>query len=166
MQQHSDFADGIPFVGSGCTYDLSMGFVFSFGGFGTFFNGAAIHQLTQPIYCNTDESSQQQQRHHSDVMALSCAELEKNTIGELDVFQNGDSAFDIFYKYSGTRQFCLHSDWALGYMVSHFLHKHISALNPRCRGRKCDLESITCHNHGPKEMESFLQSHLSALSHR
>lgn len=162
MQQHSDFADGIPFVGSGCTYDLSMGFVFSFGGFGTFFNGAAIHQLTQPIYCNTDESSQQQQRHHSDVMALSCAELEKNTIGELDVFQNGDSAFDIFYKYSATRQFCLHSDWALGYMVSHYMHKHISALTPRrCKGQKCDLESITCHNHGPEEMESFVQSHLS-----
>jgi len=159
MHQHSDFVEGRPFVGAGCAYDKSLGFVFPYGGYGYFFNRAAIHQLTYPINCD-DESLQ-----HGDnfVNKLSCANLKQNTIGELDVFQNGDSALDIFYKYSATRLFCLHSDWAVGYMISHYLHENVQQLEPRrCKTTACDMESIACHQHGPEEMESFEQALISS----
>jgi len=164
MQQHSDFVEGLPFIGSGCPYDLNIGFVFPFGGFGTFFNKAAIHQLTQPLYCYGNQQ-QQQTAENPDFIALSCAYLQNNTIGELDVYLNGDSALDLFYKYSATRHFCLHSDWALGYMTSHYAHKHISGLHPRrCQSQKCDSASISCHNQGPAEMELFVQQHSLATA--
>ncbi len=168
MQQHSDFVEGLPFIGSGCPYDLNIGFVFPFGGFGTFFNRAAIHQLTQPLYCYGNQQ-QQQTAENPDYMALSCAYLQSNAIGELDVYLNGDSALDLMYKYSATRHFCLHSDWALGYMTSHYAHKHISGLYPRrCQSQKCDSASISCHNQGPAEMELFVQQHslVTASSRR
>ena len=161
MQQHLGFVEDLPFVGSGCVFKYG----FTFGGFGTFFNKAAIHQLTQPMYCNDSVSSRQLPNHvvSSDSMASSCKNLQQNIIGELDVFQSGDSALDLFYKYSATRQFCLHSDWALGYMITSYLHMHnISKLRPQwCKGRKCDLASITCHNHGPEDMEKFARDHAS-----
>jgi hypothetical protein len=165
MQLHSDFVEDLPFVGSGCAYAYGIGFIFPFGGYGTFFNKVAIHQLTQPMYCVDGETFRQQSNRveNSDFMTLSCNSLQQNIIGELDVFRNGNSALDLFYKYSATRQFCLHSDWALGYMVSHYLHQDISYLKPqRCRRHKCDLESITCHNHGPEDMEKFVREHSSA----
>ncbi len=164
VQQHSDFEEDLPSVGSGCVFNYG----FTFGGFGTIFSKTAIHQLTQPMYCNASVSSRQLANHvvSSDFMASSCKNLQQNIIGELDVFQNGDSALDLFYKYSATRQFCLHSDWALGYMINRYLHMHnISKLEPQqCKGRKCDVESITCHNHGPEDMEKFVQEHASVSS--
>ena len=115
------------------------------------------------MYCYTadGDSSRHQANHvaHSDLMALSCNSLRQNFIGELDVFQNGDSVLDLFYKYSAKQQFCLHSDWALGYMVSLYLHTDISKLvePQRCSNHhKCELLfSITCHNHGPEDMQNF-----------
>ena len=161
MQQHSDFVEGLPFIGSGCPYDLNIGFVFPFGGFGTFFNKAAIHQLTQPLYCYGNQQ-QQQTAENPDFIALSCAYLQNNTIGELDVYLNGDSALDLFYKYSATRQFCMQSDWALGYMLTHYSHENMQQLQPRrCKRTDCDMDSITCHNHGPDEMEQFVREQSS-----
>ena len=152
MLQHSNFVNDLPFVGSGCVFDYG----FAFGGFGTFINKAAIHRLTLPMYCNGGVSSSREQSYHienSDLMASSCNNLQQNVIGELDIFQNGDSALDLFYKYSAIRQFCLHSDWALGYMISRYLHTNISKLEPpRCWRHKCDLASIACHNRGPEDM--------------
>ena len=152
MQQHSRFVDGHPFFGAGCVYDKNLGFDFAYGGYGTFINRAAILQLTQPIYCDDENAFNK----------LSCASLQRNTIGELDVFWNGDSALDLFYKYSATRQFCMQSDWALGYMLTHYLHENLQQLEPRrCKRTACDMDSITCHNHGPEDMEKFVREHSS-----
>ena len=161
MQQHSKFVEGRPFVGAGCSYNKNIGFDFAYGGYGTFLNRAAIHQLTLPIYCDDVPL----QLDGNLFNKLSCSELQKNTIGELDVFRNGDSALDLFYKYSATRHFCLQSDWALGYMLTHYLHESLQQLEPRrCKRTACDVDSITCHNHGPAEMKSFAQAHLSLSS--
>ena len=153
LQQHSRFVDGQPFFGAGCVYDKNLGFDFAYGGYGTFINRAAIHQLTQPFFCDNENSG---------FNKLSCASLERNTIGELDVFRNGDSALDLFYKYSATRQFCMQSDWALGYMLTHYSHENMQQLEPRrCKRTACDMDSITCHNHGPDEMEQFVREQSS-----
>jgi hypothetical protein len=165
MQQHSEVVENLPFVGTGCVFN----FGFAFGGFGTFFNRAAIHQLTQPIYCNEGVSSLREQSNHvesSSFMTSSCNNLQQNVIGELDIFQDGDSALDLFYKYSAIRQFCLHSDWAMGYIISRYLHMNISKLKPqRCKGHMCDLSSITCHNRGPEDMETHVRERSSLFQH-
>ena len=163
MQQHSEYVEGLPFVGSSCVFFTRPEFSFGFGGFGTFFNRAAIHQLTQPIHCGENEAQSLEITSLS--QGLICAKLQQNIIGELDVFRDGDSVFDIFYKYSGIRQFCLHSDWALGYMLTNYMDKDLQQLQPmRCKSEVCDLESVSCHNQGPDEMSKFVQDRPSFSS--
>ncbi len=131
-------------VGGQCVFNKLTDFDFAFGGFGTFFGKEAIKRMTQPIYC--------------DEMRLSgtCAILKQNRIGELDVFEQGDSVFDIFYKYSALQDFCLHSDWVMGYMISNYSGGRFDQLLPlRCRRHDCDDASITCHNQTPELMKVF-----------
>jgi hypothetical protein len=93
---------------------------------------------------------------------MACANLRQNRIGELAVFRNGDSAFDLFYKYSASRHFCMHSDWAMDYMITYYSGQGrvLGQLRPRrCKDDPCDERSITCHNHGPKEAMEFLLAH-------
>ena len=139
-----------PVIGASCRFDFRIGFQFAFGGFGTFFNRVSIQRMTQPIFCD-------ERRDNSYFMRTACSNLRKNRIGELDVFQPGDSVFDTFYKYSATQNFCLHSDWAIGYMVSYYSGGELQQLTPHewCSKPFCNNETITCHNQSPKDMEDF-----------
>ena len=142
-----------PFVGASCRYDYHIGFLFAFGGFGTSFNRASIQRMTQPIFCD-------ERQGESEFMKSACANLQKNQIGELDVFQQGDSVFELFYKYSAIQHFCLHSDWAMGYMIHFYSGGKLNRLSPRgCKMHPCTRESLTCHNQGPKDMEGFTLVH-------
>mmetsp|Transcript_44144 Transcript_44144/g.79182 ORF Transcript_44144/g.79182 Transcript_44144/m.79182 type:complete len:400 (-) Transcript_44144:171-1370(-) len=143
-----------PFVGSSCYIGYyKIGFHFAFGGFGTFFNRASIQRMTQPIFCD-------ERQGESEFTKSACANLQKNQIGELDVFQQGDSVFELFYKYSAIQHFCLHSDWAMGYMITYYSGGELHQLQPRkCRRPPCSSGSITCHNQSPKKMEEFVLAH-------
>ena len=142
-----------PFVGASCRYDYHIGFLFAFGGFGTFLNRAAIQHMIQPIFCD-------ERQEGSEFLKSACANLQKNLIGELDVFRQGDSVFELFYKYSALQHFCLHSDWAMGYMITFYSGGGLHQLHPqRCKRHPCNLGSITCHNQGPKDMEEFTLAH-------
>mmetsp|Transcript_2526 Transcript_2526/g.5372 ORF Transcript_2526/g.5372 Transcript_2526/m.5372 type:complete len:393 (-) Transcript_2526:467-1645(-) len=141
-----------PFAGAMCTFEQG-GFVFPFGGFGTFLNRAAIQSMTRPIVCD-------EQQRGNKFMESICANLRQNRVGELDVFANGDSIFELFYKYSALDNFCMHSDWAIGYMITFYSGGSLHGLNPRqCRTTGCTGRSVTCHNQTPKDMKDFTLAH-------
>lgn len=140
-----------PFAGAMCTFD--NGFIFPFGGFGTFLNRAAIKNMIQPIFCDDQQGG-------DEFMESVCANLQKNRIGELDVFANGDSVFELFYKYSALKDFCMHSDWAMGYMLTFYSGGSLNDLGPgQCRKPRCTSGSVTCHNQTPKAMKDFTLAH-------
>ncbi len=100
QRQMSRVQDG-PFVGNPIIIPVLMLGLTGVGGAGTFFNRAALEHLSRPIFC--DDRQQ-------DDMHAACENLHANRFGEYDVFQQGDSAFDLFFKYAGLRDFCMHSD--------------------------------------------------------
>ena len=156
---HKSSDNAIPFVGAPCTFRKGE-ISFAFGGFGTFLNRASIERMAGPIFC--DDECQQE----SPYMDLVCANLQQNRVGELELFREGDSVFDIFYKYSALNKFCMHSDWALGYMISLYsggsLNQIGYQINPhQCHLDPCTLESVVCHNQGPNDMIEFTLSHNS-----
>ena len=157
MQKSRDNA--VPFVGAPCVFETGI-ISFAFGGFGTFLNRASIEHMTSPIICDDEH------RQESPYMDLVCSNLQMNRVGELELFREGDSVFDIFYKYSVHNKFCMHSDWALGYMISLYsggsLNQIGHQINPfECRRDSCTLESVVCHNQGPNDMIEFTRSHNS-----
>lgn len=140
-----------PYSSAGCTF-RQMGITFAFGGFGTFVNKAALERMTQPIFCNEDNPSK-----NEPLMQAICANLARNRVGELNVFQQGDTVLDIFYKYSGQEYFCMHSDWALGYMLTYYSGGPLNLVQGRnCRRDPCTRESVSCHNQTPRDMEKFM----------
>ena len=142
---------------AGCVF-RQAGFSFSFGGFGTFISKPALEVMTKPIYCD-------QRMGEDPHLSMVCENLMKNQIGELDSFTPGDTVFDLFYKYSARKDFCLHSDWATGYMLSMYSGANMGQARPRkCRNQPCDRSSITCHNHGPVEMRQFMLEHPQPFS--
>ena len=45
-------------------------------------------------------------------------------------------------------------------MISYYSGGELQQLDPkRCRKHPCNEESITCHNHGPMDMEKFVLAH-------
>jgi hypothetical protein len=130
------------------------------GGAGTFFNRAAIERLSEPLSCDNP-------RHHS--MEKACARLQANQVGEHDVFQQGDSVFDIFYKYSAIRNFCMHSDWAMAYIINAYSGsslEQIGQCNLKGGSEGCPLDAIYCHNQSPEAMKHFaLDHHMINMSH-
>lgn len=149
----SERSNDYPLVSTTCKMDLTSDLKFAFGGFGTFFNRQSLHFMTRPITCG---KSEQESRHVKSI----CDNLRRNRIGEMDVFNGGDSVFDIFYKYSAQKNFCLHSDWVIGYMITFYSGGYLSQLYPRqCRLNSCTLQSISCHNQSPRDMEEFTLSH-------
>ena len=154
LMQKSRYND-VPFVGTPCVYERGI-ISFAHGGFGTFLNRASIERMTGPIICDDEH------RQESPYMDLVCSNLQKNRVGELELFQEGDYVFDIFYKYSAHNKFCMHSDWALGYMISLYSGGNLNQTNPhQCRNDPCTLESVACHNQGPNDMIEFTRSHNS-----
>jgi len=103
VQRQMSSKDG-PFVGNpSLGFDLwGLGRA-GVGGAGTFFNRAAVELLSRPIFC--DDRQQED-------MNAACENLKSNRIGEEDVFQQGDSVFDVFYKYEGSVTFvCIPTGW-------------------------------------------------------
>ncbi len=149
--------DTIPYVGAPCVFRLG-GFSLAFGGFGTFMNGASIENMARPISC--DDDSRRASPHVESV----CSNLIRNRVGELEVFREGDSVFDVFYKYSALRLFCMHSDWAMSYMIGLYSGGGLHQLwknGFQCTKDPCTLESVACHNQGPNDMIEFTLSHNS-----
>mmetsp|Transcript_29943 Transcript_29943/g.49107 ORF Transcript_29943/g.49107 Transcript_29943/m.49107 type:complete len:232 (-) Transcript_29943:113-808(-) len=144
----------IPFIGSGSVFSLGKydGFLAPHGGFGTFFNKAAIQLMTQPIFCD-------ERQNNNDFLRNACAKLQQNRAGELDSFRQGDSVLDIFFKHAAHRQFCMHSDWGIGYMVQNYSRVKLEQVLPQGKRHYCSQESVTCHNQTPKDMEEFIIAH-------
>ena len=138
-----------------------------YGGFGTVLNKASLEQLSQPIYC--DDSSP----NHEAI----CSQIKRNNIGEATIFSNGMTIFQLFYLYSSLESFCFHSDWVLGYILEFYVNAISDDLGTRkdtrdsnlvsvekypfCGNitvdtrtiRPCTVESKTCHNQDPQDME-------------
>jgi len=144
----------MPVIGAGSTFTLGKygGFSAAHGGFGTWFNKAAIELLTQPIYCD-------ERQNQNEFVQNACAKLQTNRAGELDHFRQGDSVFDIFYKYAAREQFCMHSDWEMGYMITNYSGLKLQQAEPRSKRWWCAPESVTCHNQTPGKMEGFKIAH-------
>ncbi len=129
------------------------------GGAGTFFNRAAIERLSEPLYCDNPT-------HES--MNSTCARLQDNRVGERDVYQQGDSVFDIFFKYSAMVDFCMHSDWAMGYMINAYSGSSLEQFGQCLQrlGRDCPFDALYCHNLSPESMKQFAQNHrIVDMSH-
>ena len=146
-----------PLIGAACSFGRG-GIRFAYGGYGTFFNKASILPFLQPIYCD------ERQDGSSKFMQSICDNLQQNRVGELDVFENGDSIFDIFYKYAARADYCMHSDWLVGYLVTYYgggmsQLVHNSARGNKCSIDICDADSVTCHNQSPVDMAEFVQKH-------
>jgi hypothetical protein len=90
------------------------------------------------------------------------------------------SIFELFYKYSALKDFCMHSDWLLGYVLKYYLpnssqndeQQALVGLEsyPSCGNitksgevRPCVEHSDTCHNQEPRHME-MLALHSFAKS--
>ena len=160
VQLHMSQVQG-PYVGNPClAMNIARTGNTGVGGAGTFFNRAALENLSRPIFC--DERKQEN-------MNSSCENLKDNKVGEYDVFQQGDSVFDIFYKYSALREFCMHSDWAMGYMINAYSGSSLRSLG-RCYGyrgppRPCEPGgSTSCHYQGPEAMKQFATEHVGMES--
>jgi len=145
-----------PFVGCGCVMNFGS-HPFPYGGHGSFINKAALQRMTQPIFCEG-------KKRRTKDMEETCATLRKNRAGELFVFDEGDSVFDIFYKYSALKDFCVHSDWIIGFMFSYYSGANLEQVkeNDRCKldngQNRCSRDSATCHYMNPERMKKFALS--------
>ena len=109
-----------------------------FGGFGLVLTRSTLVHLLRPFDCSASDTTYPDPREsrspfskHDDFEALVCWRLQKNLIGEREVYRQGMSLLDMMYQYSvaapylqvkqwGNRSFCLHSDWVWGYLVNYY----------------------------------------------
>ncbi len=144
------------------------------GGFGTYFSRRAVRLLVRTIFC--DKNGEREKKKNG-----VCVNLKRNRIGERRVFREGMSTLELFYGYSALRDYCMHSDWLVGYMINFYLHpladslgdinkggssggeREILRVNPPLCGnvtdrRKvihCTSEYTTCHRQTPQTMEHW-----------
>jgi hypothetical protein len=87
----------------------------------------------------------------------------KKSIGEL--FQQGDSVFDVFYKYSALCKFCVHSNAAIAHMVNVYTGTILKQIGP-CQGcgQPCHCGQISCHYQTPEMMKEFTIARTCPLS--
>jgi hypothetical protein len=165
-------SNGSNVMRAGCLFeknDDSIPYSIPYGGFGVFLDKAAIKQLSSPIYCDAgvDDDS------------AVCSRIRDNLIGENDVFRDGMTLFELFYVFSATKFFCMHSDWLSGYILDFYLGgasgDSLQGLlsYPSCGNRTavsghvrhCTRDSNTCHNQAPQDMEYFaLSSYVKSPS--
>ena len=120
QQNDNDDEDNSGMVVAGCVIRSRLHhfkWTFPFGGWGTIFNRGALEALLKPLYCNSTNDT-------SSWSARICPKLQKDRIGEYQVYQEGMSLADIMYTYvrrepyanhaSWSLGFCLHSDWVWG----------------------------------------------------
>ena len=114
IAHHAMYAKTAPLAGSACVVKEDRGseiaFSFPYGGFGSFFDKAALRDMVRPIKCTTGDSS-------SAFDKRICATLKEDRVGELGLFKEGMTILELFHKYTSLPVYCMHSDWILGYMV-------------------------------------------------
>ena len=82
-----------------------------------------LAQWIEPIVCDRNEEAEDASTPmppRTLASSSACPALEENRFGEAAVFRPGMSVLDLFYKYSAIAEFCLHSDWLLGYMLTYY----------------------------------------------
>mmetsp|Transcript_32268 Transcript_32268/g.68271 ORF Transcript_32268/g.68271 Transcript_32268/m.68271 type:complete len:485 (+) Transcript_32268:133-1587(+) len=165
MQERNPDAN-VPYIAAGSTTHMGKvrdGFTMTHGGFGTYFNKAALRLLTMPVYCNFDSEEQQQQQTMNELqnafVSNACKQLQMNRSDELQIYTPGDSIFDLFYKMSSIPYFCFHSDWAMGYMITYYSNTQLNEVEPAGQRRRCYKESLQCHQLGVNEMMDFMVDH-------
>jgi len=101
-------------------------------------------------------------------------------VGEASIFQDGISIFELFFRYSARKDFCMHSDWVMGYILKFYISSSQASgkddqtlvgmkTYPSCGNitvaggpRPCTPFSPICHNQNPMDME-FLA--ISSYAH-
>lgn len=155
-----------PLAGAVCRIKDVGPFPFAYGGFGVFLNKEALRELVTPIKCQGDLASK------------ACASLKANGIGERAVFKEGMSAFELFHEYTTQKEYCMHSDWLVGYMVDRYLYHNTPGSSkksdnddqvlvgmmtqPECgnitamgRVHPCIDGAAACHRQTSKDMEAL-----------
>ena len=135
-----------PYLGSPCKRKYAY-----VGGAGLFFNRASIKRMTRPIFCDDRQE---------DSMRSICERMKSDSrVSDYDLFQEGDSVFDISYKYSAIRDFCLHSDAAMATMINLYSEGGLSQFGPLCIGspaQPCPTRGvISCHGQNILKMNAF-----------
>lgn len=147
-----------PYVGNPCVFRRTHR---GLGGMGTFFNRVAIEGLTRPNFCN---HHQQQEGSMNTV----CEGLIAKTSINAELFQQGDSVFDIFYKYSAVRKFCQHSDGVMAQMINGYTEFTGGLIQfGQCNSRSCPTSgTISCHYQQPDKMKQFaLDRNVTSVHH-
>lgn len=164
MLQERENNIGRPLARTGCLFEQNdvLPWPIPYGGFAYFLNKEAVQRMVQPLYCDGIH------KHSS-----ACSSLEKNRIGERGIFEEGMSVLELFYKYSAIQDFCMHSDWIVGFMVKYYIHGHEQSQTfyaeehgllgmlsyPLCGNfsdyageviRPCDDKDSACHKQGPR----------------
>lgn len=144
-------------VAAGSVFMLGKygGFTAAHGGFGTAFNRAALRLLTMPIHCTDMEKK----RAGGDFMRNACDRLRANRAGEAELYKDGDTVLDVFYKLASRPLFCMHSDWEMGYMITNYLGTAMEQMEPRGVRNFCDDNSVACHYQKPSDMQDFAAAH-------
>ena len=184
LEWHMEQRQQRPFVLAGCLFQAGeespLPFDTPYGGFGTILDKHTIIQLSTPIYCKNNISNQ-----------ITCDKINENSIGEATIFKDGMTLFRLFYLYSSVQNFCYHSDWLLAYVLEHYVYSDMDANDdeeslsvtklstvmpiqayPSCGNithfggtRPCTMDSITCHNLDPQDMEFLaLKSYVDSTN--
>jgi hypothetical protein len=168
----------MPSAVAACPFDIS-GFVFPWGGHGSFWTRTAMRNFMHPIDCT--KSGQRYDRRSK----LTCAQLERNLMGEKRFFHNNMSVADLMYEYSMQQPFtkvfnwqgvgyCMHSDHALAYFINFYLislpdygrvkrrrrrqplqtiHGYVSLKPKQCHKKlECSRNHTFCHYMTPEMM--------------
>ncbi len=155
-----------PIAVTGCLFEDNgvIPWPFPYGGFSTVLEKEVLEELVQPIYCNGFDDP---------IMSNSCASIVSNRIGERVIFEEGMSAFDLFYHYTAIEDFCFHSDWLIGYMIKYYSSSNegggLDGMKnfPFCGNftgvnhdiiNDCSVQDSVCHKQKPPDMESLALS--------
>jgi hypothetical protein len=154
----------IPSAVAACPIQF-RGFLFPWGGYGSFWTRTAMRNFMHPIDCTKSG-----QRYNLDRRSKqTCAQLERNLVGEKRFFQNNMSVAELMYEYSAQQPFtkvfewegvgfCMHSDHALAYFINFYL---ISLPNyGRVKQRRRRLPLQTVHGYGslkPKQCHDKME---------
>jgi hypothetical protein len=116
-----------PVVYAGCLIrwpPYTFNWTFPYGGFGTFWNRAALKRLIQPIYCNDSRKQGKQNNKlitkEDDFEDNVCQRIHDNLLGERSLFVEGMSVSDLMGTMSAQNPYCMHSDWSQGYFVNYY----------------------------------------------
>lgn len=146
-----EFKRSDPVVYAGCLIRWpphTFNWTFPYGGFGTFWNRAALKRLIQPIYCSNSRKQAKQSNKlgtdEEDFEDNVCQRIHENLLGERSLFVEGMSVSDLMGAMSAQNPYCMHSDWSQGYFVNYyFLSGKEEAVNlPNARFHPLDGSEI------------------------